>query len=303
MSRSFRRGLAAAFALGLAASSGALAGGEKADVERTRRLLAEAFERRYGADLSARVELVMRDAHGRERRRIFRTVTAYEEGRMRSVGRLLEPVSLRGMTLLTVEAAGRPDDTFVYLPALGRARRVGVGRRGDSFLGSDLTYADFERHRLGDYRVEGRRSVRLQGERAWLVSARPRRAERFARIEFGVARTDRALLALRYYREGRERPARRITVPRESVVAHGRFRIPTRLEVRRPARGTETFMHVRDLEIAPEIDERVFSVGTLETERSLEAAVDGREAARGASRSDASARTRPPRTSRDEELR
>lgn len=302
-----RRHRAAALALLLLAATPATlaAGRGEAGVEKARRLLAEAFERRYGADLSARVELLMRDAAGRERRRVFRTVTAYADGRRRSVGRLLEPASLRGMALLTMEARGRADDTFVYLPALGRARRIGVGRRGDAFLGSDLTYADFERHRVDDYRVEGLRAARLQGERAWLVSARPRRPGRFARLEFGVARSDRALLAVRYYREGRERPARRLTAPRGALVAHGRFRIPARLEVRSPARDTETFVHVRDLEIAPEIDASVFSVVTLESERSLEAAVERSSGARGeaAPRPDASARARPPRTPDDEELR
>lgn len=322
MRRALRPGLVVALALGLAAPPAALAGDGREGAEGTpsaadpgRRLLAEAFERRYGADLSARIELVMRDARGRERRRLFRTVTAYEDGRMRSVGRLLEPASLRGLALLTVEAAGREDDTFVYLPALGRARRIGMGRRSDSFLGSDLTYADFERHRVEDYRVEGVRAVRLQDERAWIVTTRPRRAERFARVAFGVARRDRALLAVRYYRPGNERPARRLAAPRESFVEHGRFRIPTRLEVRSPERGTETFVRVRDLEVAPEIDDRVFSVVTLESERSLDAAVEGGAAdvgsaaedtaapeGRGA-RSDASARTRPPRTPDDGELR
>lgn len=291
---------ALALLLGAAALPGAAAA---ADGDEGRRLLREAFARRYGADLSARLEIVMRDAQGRERRRVLRTVTAHRDGRMRSVGRLLEPPSLRGMALLTVEAPGRADDTFVYLPALGRARRVTAGRRGDAFLGSDLTYADFERHRARDYRVEALRSLRLQGEPAVLVQARPRRPGRFDRVEFGVARSDRALLAIRYYRPGAERPARRLTAPREAIEAHGELRIPTRLEVRSPARGTETFVHVRELEVEPGIDERVFSIVTLEAERSLEAALGDGEGRPRPERPDASVRPRAPRTSQDEELR
>ena len=64
-----------------------------------------------------------------------------------------ESVNL-GLTVLIAELADGGREMFVYLPALLRARRISGVQRLESFLGSDLTYDDFERQRVADFTVE-----------------------------------------------------------------------------------------------------------------------------------------------------
>ena len=53
--------------------------------------------------------------------------------------RFLSPADVRGTGLLMTN-----DDTWLYLPALGKARRIaGHAKKGD-FMGSDLSFADME---------------------------------------------------------------------------------------------------------------------------------------------------------------
>jgi hypothetical protein len=230
-------------------------------------LLGEALAARYGCNLTARVRLVLRDRRGRVRTRELQTVTSHAGGRMRSLGRVLEPASLRGMTILTLEERGRADDVFVFLPQLGRARRIATSQRGDAFLGSDLSYDDFERHRAEDYQVLQVVSEEADGAHAWRVVSRPRRPG-WARVDFVVAASDRAILEVAYHRkEGRA--ARIVSSPRAGIVAHGDARIPTRLLAASLERGTSTEVEVLDLEIDAEIDERIFSLVTLEARRRL----------------------------------
>lgn len=230
-------------------------------------LLERAFSIRYDCDTRARVRLDMRDGRGAERSRELYLVTKYRDDRMHSIGRLLSPQHLRGMTLLSIEAPERVDDVFVYLPSLGKSRRISRSRRGDSFLGSDLTYRDFERHRASDYPVLAVEPVELATETARRVSTRPADPSPYDRVDFLLADRDLALLEISYLREGRL--ARRVRADRASIVASGGHLVPQRLLVENLLRGTSTSVTFVDLEIDPDIDDRIFSVVTLEAERPL----------------------------------
>ena len=81
---------------------------------------------------------------------------------------------------------------LMYLPELDKVRRVSSAQRGDSFLGSDITYADLERLRSEDFvPVELARGERGD-EATWVVLARPVRKQHYSRIEFTVAQADEA---------------------------------------------------------------------------------------------------------------
>ena len=56
------------------------------------------------------------------------------------------PRSLRGTGFLTYDykEEGRDDDQWLYLPALRKVRRLSSSDRGDSFLGTDMTYEDMK---------------------------------------------------------------------------------------------------------------------------------------------------------------
>jgi hypothetical protein len=233
-------------------------------------VLRSAFENQYDCDTTAKIELVMRNGRGSERRRLFDTVSKRIDGRLRSIGRLVEPAHLRGMTVMTIEVAGRREDTFVYLPSMRKVRRVTSAQRGDSFLGSDLTYEDFERRRVEDFLVDSMTSETLAGELVYRVRARPRRSQFYAHLDFWVARADRALLATRYFKRGAEKPFRTLEAPREQMVERGGHVLPTWLMVRNTLRGTSTEIRITDLEVNPEIDERLFSITTLEQQRALD---------------------------------
>lgn len=52
------------------------------------------------------------------------------------------PADIAGSGFLTVERADGSEERLVYLPALGRVRRIAGGQGGDSFFGSDFSYED-----------------------------------------------------------------------------------------------------------------------------------------------------------------
>ena len=232
-------------------------------------ILERAFANRYEVDLATNIELIMRNQSGQERTRRFRAVSKVIEGRTHSIGRLVWPHYLRGMTILTVEAIDRTQDTFVYLPAVAKVRRISTAQRGDSFLGSDVTYEDMERRRMSEYTIEGLQSARFEGEDVFEILATPVKEMSYDRVTFVVATSDDAILETRYFRDPQAEPLRVVSPPREFMVAEKGHVLPTRVRVRYPSRGTTTEVVMHDMIVDPDLDPQLFSLKTLEQKRRL----------------------------------
>jgi uncharacterized protein len=63
------------------------------------------------------------------------------EDNMRLV-RFTAPADIKGTSILLVEHAAADDDMWLYLPALGKVRRLSAANKKDSFVGTDLSYGD-----------------------------------------------------------------------------------------------------------------------------------------------------------------
>ncbi len=269
-------------AAGLAGRAPAQGPASDAVLPSARQVLEDAFTKRYEVDLTSKIELVIRDRGGQERRRVFRSVSKVIDGRVHSIGRLVWPEYVRGMTILTIESRGRSHDTFVFLPALNNVRRVTTAQRGDSFLGSDVNYEDIERRRVEEYELDGLVRARVQGEPAYEIEGRPRKESSYERVVFVIAESDGAILETRYFKRSQEQPFRVISAPRAGIVASDGHVIPTRLNVQNYVRGTSTQVVISDLQINPPIEDHVFSVKTLQQERKLPG-LEGRAAPSDAS--------------------
>ena len=232
-------------------------------------IIGAAFANRYEVDLIAEIDLIMRDRFGNERRRRFHTVSKIIDDRVHSIGRLIWPEHVRGMTVMVIEAAGERYDAFVFLPSIGRVRRITTSQRGDAFLGSDLTYEDFERRRVDEYDFAFQGAESLEGEPAYVIRGRPHKKFSYDHVDFVVAQGDAAILETRYFKRDADDPYRVIATPRKSMKGGDGHVLPTRFLVQNLARGTTTEVVLHGLQINPTIDDRIFSVATLDQERRL----------------------------------
>ena len=238
-------------------------------------LLRQAFDRRYGADTHQQMTLRLR-AGGREvQTQRIEVVTKMEGGQLRALARFTAPPDLRDTALLVLEQDGRPDDYFLYLPALDRVRRVSGAQRSDSFMGTDLTYEDLERRRIDEF--EDLRAVAgtVAGEGVVLVSGRPRHPAGYERVEFAIAPGDAVLLETRYTAKGSSSPFKVIRFPREHLHEQGGYSVPRRISVSNLRKGTETEVTVEMLEIDPDVDLRLFTTDALMREAELRARSHG----------------------------
>jgi hypothetical protein len=152
---------------------------------------------------------------------------------------------------------------------VGKVRRISTAQRGDSFLGSDVTYEDMERRRVSEYQIAGFESARFEGEDVFEIRATPVKEMSYDRVTFVVAAADDAILETRYFRDPQTEPLRVVSTPREFMVEQKGHVLPTRLRVRYPSRGTTTEVVLHGLTVDPDLDPQLFSLKTLEQKRRL----------------------------------
>jgi len=112
---------------------------------------ADARDRGWG-DGSARLEMILRDEDGDERRRElrFRTLEGIDTGD-KTLMIFDYPADLRGTALLTHASLTGGDDQWIYLPALKRVKRIASGSQSGSFMGSEFAYEDIGSQELDKY--------------------------------------------------------------------------------------------------------------------------------------------------------
>jgi hypothetical protein len=69
----------------------------------------------------------------------------------RSLVRFTQPADIKGTAFLVWEQPNADDERFLYLPSLGRVRRIAGSEAQESFVGSDLTYEDIGGREFENY--------------------------------------------------------------------------------------------------------------------------------------------------------
>jgi hypothetical protein len=82
------------------------------------------------------------DDKGRERVRKMWMATRNFGGVTKSMIRFREPAEVSGMAMLVFDYVDKPDDMWIYLPALRKERRIVADEKAKSFMGSEFSNND-----------------------------------------------------------------------------------------------------------------------------------------------------------------
>jgi hypothetical protein len=118
-------------------------------------------DRDSGRDSTAAMRMKLFDRHGRVRERALTLQTLRGRGAPgapasapdgdRLLIRFTYPNDIRGTGFLVWEHPKTDDERFLYLPSLGRVRRIAGAETQESFVGSDFTYEDIGGRELDDF--------------------------------------------------------------------------------------------------------------------------------------------------------
>src|SRR5262245_16567387 len=118
-------------------------------------------DRDIGRDSRFTMRMKLADRHGRTRERVLDVATlrgrdapgaapGAPDGDRRLI-RFNYPNDIRGTSFLVWEHPSTEDERFLFLPSLGRVRRIAGSETQDSFVGSDFTYEDIGGREFDEY--------------------------------------------------------------------------------------------------------------------------------------------------------
>ena len=133
------------------------------------------YDRYLGDDMRMRgtMELISKNGHVRTREYIS---MRKDTGEMRSqLIRFTAPADINGTAFLTIEKDFSTNtEQHLYLPALKRTRRIVASQKGRSFVNSDFTYEDMQRHSVEEwnYQLEGEEII--SGKSCYILVSTPK---------------------------------------------------------------------------------------------------------------------------------
>ena len=92
--------------------------------------------------ISTRSRMVIRAKDGTTSDRLIDQYSKDGPKGSRTVIVFQRPESVAGTRFLTMENPGSPDDRWIFLPALGKVRRMAASEGSGSFMGTDFSYDD-----------------------------------------------------------------------------------------------------------------------------------------------------------------
>jgi len=119
------------------------------------------------------LDLVNPKGKKRTQKSEWRYLTNDEDDIRSSVFKFLAPADVKGTGFLSIEYASREDDRWLYLPVLGRSRRISSNEKSDRFMGSDFTYEDLEELDLVNFDFELIQETTVEGEACYVVKSVP----------------------------------------------------------------------------------------------------------------------------------
>ncbi|TYB30802.1 MAG: outer membrane lipoprotein-sorting protein [Candidatus Mcinerneyibacterium aminivorans] len=88
-----------------------------------------------------------------------------------------KPDSIENTRFLQVENKRRDDDKWIYLPALGRVRRIASNQGDQSFVGSDFTYDDMDSRDVEEDEHKLLKDDKYNGYECWVVESIPKKIQ------------------------------------------------------------------------------------------------------------------------------
>jgi hypothetical protein len=184
----------------------------------------------------------------------------FDDGRSKIMMKFFKPAEMRGAGLLMLEKEKR-NDMLIYLPQLGRVKRVTKHMSSASMFGTDFSYEEFERlqgiaeeapsERLEDAVVEGRP--------VFVIEVRPEDSDSaYERIRSWVDKETCVALRAEFYERGDE-PRKVMTADPSRVTREGDVWLTREVLMQDRRDETETIMLVEEVEVGAKVPRKMFS--------------------------------------------
>lgn len=135
----------------------------------------EADKRDSGwGDFSSEMFMTLRNAHGQESKRRIRSRALEVKGDGdKSLTIFDHPRDVKGTAFLSYTHSKKPDDQWLYLPALKRVKRISSANKSGPFMGSEFAFEDISSQEVDKYTYKYLRDEILDGNDCFVLERIP----------------------------------------------------------------------------------------------------------------------------------
>ncbi|MDH3452572.1 MAG: outer membrane lipoprotein-sorting protein, partial [Gammaproteobacteria bacterium] len=152
-----------------------LAASAQSPAEKGLAIALEADRRDLGFnDFEANMTMLLKNKQGDESLRNIRIRTLEVAGDGdKSLSIFDRPADVKGTAFLTHSHTTKPDDQWIYLPALKRVKRISSKNKSGPFMGSEFAYEDIASQEIDKYTYKYLRDEDIDGRKAFVVEQYP----------------------------------------------------------------------------------------------------------------------------------
>jgi len=114
-------------------------------------VIQNSYNRPSGKTIHSLLQMNLLDQTGERRSRIIENWSIKtDEQTTNTVILFHSPATVKDTRFLSLENKNQQDDQWIYLPALGRVRRIAASEENQPFMGTDFTYEDMQSREVFD---------------------------------------------------------------------------------------------------------------------------------------------------------
>ena len=157
-----------------------------------------------GSEAVIKMTVLGEGGQARERE-ISMATKLYDGGKTeKRIYRFLSPADVQGTGILVYDYEAKPDDVWIYLPALRKTRRVVSNQRSQSFMGSEFSYGDLNIPSLDDFDYTLVKEEAQGGDPCYVIDLVPKtkeiaEAEGYSKKTYWVSKAKMAVVRGLYY--------------------------------------------------------------------------------------------------------
>ncbi len=159
----------------------------------------QATQQADSSALDIRLSLIV--SNGTERERRIQTLTLTENDLTSTITVFLSPASVKNTRFLTKENRSGGDDQWIFLPSIGRIKRIAASEGSGSFMGSDFSYSDMASTTYdvdeADHTLLGEETI--DGRKAYLIESIPLTASDYGKTRILVDKEHYLPLKVDFY--------------------------------------------------------------------------------------------------------
>lgn len=207
------------------------------------------------AAMTSTMTMTITTASGQSLTRQMQVWTAGDGGK--ALVKFTAPADIKGSGFLSVEMSDGSTQSMVYLPALGRTRRIAGSQKQESFFGSDFSYEDITELQGGTRDEYDHTLAEVKPGPVYVVrsTARPGAGASYDQLVLDVPEATLLPTRVAFYRGGAL--VKVMTIDRTEEI--GGYLLPARLSMRSEAGGSTTTIDQTQVSVHDALPDGVFT--------------------------------------------